>query len=93
MAYLPELLSRILSTNSSEDLCAAGMFVNETAHLINIAVDDDVETLVHSVMLAHVFGGEFFRHCGGDAIQGCAASWPGENEIPMLTLRLTDGTW
>lgn len=41
------------------------MLVYEAAHLVYIAVDDDVEALVDCTVLAHLFSGELLRHgCG-----------------------------
>lgn len=63
--YLPELLGRVFPTYSLQNLCTTGMLVYEAAHLVYIAVDDDVEALVDCIVLAHLFGGEFLRHrCG-----------------------------
>ena len=65
LSYLPELLRGILPTNSFEYLCAAGMFIHESAHLVYIVIDNDVEAFVDGVVFADVFGREFLRHCGG----------------------------
>lgn len=41
------------------------MLVHEAAHLVYIAVDNDVQSLIDSVVFANVFRGELLRHyCG-----------------------------
>ena len=60
------------------------MFVDEATHFVDIAVDDDVETLVDSVVLANVFGGELFRHCGGVAVSGCTELLPERGDTGLV---------
>jgi hypothetical protein len=41
------------------------MFVYKAAHLVHIAIDDDVEALINGIMFANVLCGKLFRHdCG-----------------------------
>ncbi len=60
--HLPELLRGILATHSLQDFSTAWVLVYEAAHAINIIVDNDVQSLVHGVVLADILCSEFLRH-------------------------------
>lgn len=62
MTYLPELLRGILARNALEDLGSAGVLVDELGHVVDVAVDDDVEALVGRVVGGDVGGGEGLGH-------------------------------
>lgn len=61
---LPELLGRILSSNTLQNLRATGMLVDEVGHVVDVLVDDDVETLIGGVVGGDVGGGEGLGHFG-----------------------------
>lgn len=61
-AYLPELLRGILAGNALQDLGASGVLVDEGGHVVDAAVDDDVEALVGGIVGGDVGGGEGLGH-------------------------------
>ena len=60
--YFPELLRGILARYTLKNLCAAGVLVDKVGYIENIAVDDDVEALIGSLVVGHFSRGERFRH-------------------------------
>lgn len=62
MSHLPELLGCVLSCYALQDLCTAGVFVDEVGYVEDVAVDDDVEAFVGGVVGGHVGGGECLGH-------------------------------
>lgn len=64
-SYLPELLRRILTSNTLEDLRAAGVLVDELGDVVDGGVDDDVHALVGIVVASDFGGGEGLGHFGG----------------------------
>jgi hypothetical protein len=71
--YLPELLARILASHPLQDLCATRVFLYECVHLVYVAVNDDVKTIVDRVVLGDLLRCEGFGHggCGGSGIWVC----------------------
>lgn len=61
---LPELLRCILPRDTFQDLCAAGVLVDEIRHVVDVLVDDDEEALVGAVVRGDVGGGEGLGHFG-----------------------------
>lgn len=43
-AYLPELLGRVLASDSLENLGATGVLIDEVCHVVDIAFDGDPDT-------------------------------------------------
>lgn len=60
--YLPELLRCILASHALQDLRAARVFVDELGHVVDIAVDDDVQALLGAGVGGDVGRGECLRH-------------------------------
>lgn len=59
--HLPELLRGILPSNPLQNLRATRMLVDEIRHVVDVAVDDDIEAVVGCVVRRHVLGSEL-RH-------------------------------
>jgi hypothetical protein len=70
--HLPELLGSILAGYALQDLCAAGVLIHELGHVVDVAIDDNVEAFFGGVVGSHVGGSEGLRHVGGDmcVVQG-----------------------
>ena len=62
---LLELLGCIFSRHALENLGSAWMIVQEIRHVVNAAVDDDVQSLVGTVVLRDFCRCECFRHDDG----------------------------
>jgi hypothetical protein len=58
IAYLPKLLGGVLARYALEDLRAAGMLIDEVGYIVDIAIDNDVEALISSVVGGNVGGSE-----------------------------------
>lgn len=56
--HLPELLACVLATDTLQDLSSSWVLVHELGHLVDTAIDDDVQTLVWGAVLADLAGGE-----------------------------------
>jgi uncharacterized membrane protein YgcG len=61
---LPKLLTRILSRDTFQDLCAARVLIYEFRHIVHRAVDDDVHALFRGGFGGDFGGGECFGHGG-----------------------------
>lgn len=59
--HLPKLLRGILASNPLQNLCASRVLVDEIRHVVDVAVDDDVEAVIGCVVRRHVLGSEL-RH-------------------------------
>lgn len=62
--HLPELLGCVLAGHPFQDLAATGVLIDEVCHVVDVAIDDDVEAFVGIVVAGHVGGGEGFGHAG-----------------------------
>jgi hypothetical protein len=60
--YLPELLTRIFTTHSLQDLAPARVFVDETGHVVDVPVDMYPQALLDVVVLLEITGGDGLRH-------------------------------
>lgn len=60
--YLPELLARILSTHTLQDLRTTGMLIHELGHVVHGPVDGNVQPVVDAVVGREIFGGEGLGH-------------------------------
>lgn len=61
--YLPELLTRILSTYPLQDLRATGMLFHKAVQLVYILVDNNVQPLLNCVVLGDLLRCELLGHC------------------------------
>lgn len=69
--YLPELLTSILSTHSLQNLGATWVLVDKRIHLVYIAIDYYVQSLLNGVVLGDLLGGERLGH---GEFRGCATA-------------------
>ena len=63
--YLPELLGCVLAADALQDLGSAWVLVDKAAHLVDAIVDDDVQPLLHRVVLRHLLLADCLGHGGG----------------------------
>ena len=69
--YLPELLTSILSTHSLQNLGATWVLVDKRIHLVYVAIDYYVQSLLNGVVLGDLLGGERLGH---GEFRGCATA-------------------
>jgi hypothetical protein len=68
------LLARVLATDALEDLGTTGVLIDERAHGVDTAIDDDVEALLDARVLSDLAGGKLLRHGALDAREQCQPS-------------------
>ena len=98
--YLPELLAGILASHPLQDLRSTRVFIHETSHLVNIVVDNNVQSFLDATGFLHLVGCELFRHRGPrwadsgtemwlwvDAL-GISFGWAATSSVAMLVYSL-----
>jgi hypothetical protein len=62
--YLPKLLRSVFSCDPLQNFCSSRMLIHKVGHVVNVLVDDDIETVVGVVVCSDVGGSEGLRHIG-----------------------------